>query len=103
MKKTVTLVLASLWCLILVAQNATVSGSVVDDTGSPLIGANVLVKGVASGTATDMDGQYTLSVPPGNQTIVVTYIRLHRNGKRPYGADGRKSNPRLYLVRRSFL
>ncbi len=74
MKKTVTLVLASLWCLILVAQNATVSGSVVDDTGSPLIGANVLVKGVASGTATDMDGQYTLSVPPGNQTIVVTYI-----------------------------
>ncbi|GJM35683.1 MAG: hypothetical protein DHS20C18_46840 [Saprospiraceae bacterium] len=57
-----------------VAQQATVSGSVVNDQGEALIGANVLVKGIASGTATDVDGQYSLSVPAGDHIIVVTYI-----------------------------
>lgn len=74
MKKAVTLLLASWWCLMAVAQQATVSGSVVNDQGEALIGANVLVKGIASGTATDVDGQYSLSVPAGDHIIVVTYI-----------------------------
>ncbi|MCQ2114590.1 MAG: TonB-dependent receptor [Bacteroidales bacterium] len=44
------------------AQNK-VSGVVTDENGEPLIGAGVLIKGTAQGTVTDVDGQYTISVP----------------------------------------
>lgn len=41
----------------------TVRGTVVDDTGEPLIGVSVLLKGTSQGIATDLDGQYSLNVP----------------------------------------
>lgn len=41
----------------------TVRGTVVDDTGEPLIGVSVLLKGSSQGVATDFDGQYSLNVP----------------------------------------
>lgn len=41
----------------------TVRGTVVDDTGEPLIGATVLLKGTSQGVATDIDGQYSINVP----------------------------------------
>jgi hypothetical protein len=41
------------------AQNFTVSGTVTDDTGYPVIGAGVLVKGTTRGTITDVDGLYS--------------------------------------------
>lgn len=47
------------------AQNGaskTVSGSVVDAAGEPLPGTNILVKGTLTGTATDLDGKYSLKV-----------------------------------------
>ena len=46
------------------AQNITVTGTVSDNTGEPLIGASVMAKGTTVGTATDIDGNYTLSVAP---------------------------------------
>jgi TonB-linked SusC/RagA family outer membrane protein len=51
-----------------------ITGSVVDDLGEPVIGANIKEKGVASnGTITDIDGKFSLSVSQG-ATLVVSYI-----------------------------
>lgn len=55
------------------AQNVEVHGTVLDDLGEPLIGASVMVKGTATGTATDFDGRYTLRVNP-NATLVFSYV-----------------------------
>ena len=52
----------------------TVSGTITDaDNGDPLIGANVLVVGTSSGTVTDLDGNYSLSVPDGGTTLEISY------------------------------
>lgn len=47
-----------------------VEGTVVDDTGEPLIGATVYEKETANGTTTDINGHFTLSVPKGAQLTV---------------------------------
>lgn len=43
----------------------SVSGTVKDSKGEPLIGVSVLVKGTTNGTVTDMDGRFTLKAPSG--------------------------------------
>ena len=45
------------------AQNVTVKGTVTDLNGEPVIGAGVIVKGTNTGVSTDIDGQYTITVP----------------------------------------
>lgn len=56
------------------AQTTSVTGTVTDaDSGEPLIGVSVQVKGTSIGAATDVDGNYTLSVP-GDATIMFSYI-----------------------------
>ncbi len=52
---------------------ATVSGTVCDATGEPLIGATVSVKGTSQAVATDFDGNFTLKDVQGT-TLVVSYI-----------------------------
>ena len=54
-------------------QTKQVKGVIQDASGSPLIGANVIVKGTTIGTITDFDGKFTLDAP-ANATLVVTYI-----------------------------
>ncbi|MDO4196973.1 MAG: SusC/RagA family TonB-linked outer membrane protein, partial [Prevotellaceae bacterium] len=54
-------------------QTKKVTGTVVDATGEPVIGATVMQKGTTNGTVTDIDGNYTLSVPSG-ATLVISYI-----------------------------
>ena len=56
------------------AQNKTVTGTVIDFTGEPVIGASVLVNGTTNGTITDLNGKFTLSNVPAKGTITVTYI-----------------------------
>ncbi len=51
----------------------TISGTITDDLGEALIGANVMVKGTTVGTITDIDGSYSLIVPEGSETIVISY------------------------------
>lgn len=46
----------------IVMQNKTIKGVVVDATGEPIIGANILVKGTTNGVITDIDGNFTLNV-----------------------------------------
>ena len=54
-------------------QRKTVTGTVVDATGLPVIGANVIEIGTTNGTVTDVDGKFSLSVA-NNATIRITYI-----------------------------
>ncbi|MCI7356598.1 MAG: TonB-dependent receptor [Parabacteroides sp.] len=50
-----------------------ITGTVLDATGMPVIGANVMVKGTTNGTITDMDGKFSLDVEEG-AILVVSYI-----------------------------
>ncbi|WP_286832805.1 MULTISPECIES: SusC/RagA family TonB-linked outer membrane protein [unclassified Proteiniphilum] len=82
------------WCMLLFfitsinyasAQDREAKGSVKDAYGEYLIGVNVVQKGTANGTVTDIDGNFTLKVP-ANSTIVFSYIGFEKqervwNGK----------------------
>lgn len=56
------------------AQTKNVTGTVVDNFGDPVTGANVVIKGTTEGTITDIDGNYSLSNVSDNATIVVSFI-----------------------------
>lgn len=63
-----------------------ISGIVVDETGMPVIGVSVLVKGTTNGVITDLDGNYRLTDVPENASLVFSYIgyqtvELKANGK----------------------
>lgn len=51
----------------------SITGKVLDASGEPLIGVNVLVKGTTVGTITDYEGRYTISASTGS-TLSFTYI-----------------------------
>lgn len=72
-----------LWVMLLLlvpamlfAQNGKVRGLITDnETGEPLIGANVTIEGTSLGASSDMTGTYIiLAIPPGVYTIRATYI-----------------------------
>ncbi|MDD4536289.1 MAG: TonB-dependent receptor [Petrimonas sp.] len=54
-------------------QKKTITGTVIDVTGVPIIGANIVEIGTTNGTITDVDGKFSLSVD-NNATIHVSYI-----------------------------
>ena len=56
-----------------VAQNQTVSGTVLDELGEPVIGATVTVDGTKNATVTDLDGNYKIQAPKGAK-VTITYI-----------------------------
>jgi TonB-linked SusC/RagA family outer membrane protein len=58
---------------LLFAQTGTITGTVSDSNGSGLPGVNVLVKGTSSGTATDFDGNYSISASQGD-VLVFSFI-----------------------------
>ena len=77
MKKLFLLLVAVIsFGLCAVAQNRTVKGQVLSADGEPLIGASVLGVGTQSGTATDIDGNFTLSIPASVKTLQVAYVGM---------------------------
>ena len=56
-----------------IAQTNTISGTVFDDTGTPLPGASVIIKGTSTGTSTDFDGKFSLEASTGD-VIVVSFM-----------------------------
>ncbi len=58
---------------IVLAQEKNVTGNIVDDKGTPLLGVNVIVKGTQTGTQTDFDGNYTISCKKGD-VLVFSYV-----------------------------
>jgi TonB-linked SusC/RagA family outer membrane protein len=51
----------------------SVTGTVQDEDGQPLIGVNILVKGSGTGTVTDLDGAFSLELSDGQETLVFSY------------------------------
>ena len=63
-----------MFCSLIFAQNkVTVSGTIVDETGSPVVGATIMEKGTANGTVTDIDGNFSLSTNEGTP-LTISYI-----------------------------
>lgn len=54
-------------------QDVTISGTVTDEDGEPIPGATVSIPGTTTGTATDLDGRYSITVPEG-ATLVYSFI-----------------------------
>lgn len=59
--------------VLLLSQQVKISGTVSDNTGNPLPGANVIEKGTTNGTQTDFEGHYSLTVSKGAK-LVFSYI-----------------------------
>lgn len=55
-------------------KNGVLSGRVTDEQGNPLPYANVFVQENYLGTATDLKGKFSLRLPPGKYTLIVSYI-----------------------------
>jgi len=77
MKSNVT---KSLWILFFIiqstfmyAQSYSVTGTVIDENGETLIGVTIVEKGTSNGTATDMDGVYSIDVAARNAVLVFSY------------------------------
>lgn len=51
-----------------------VTGKVTDSTNEGMPGVNVQVKGTATGTITDFDGNYSIDVPDSKSTLVFSFI-----------------------------
>ncbi|MDE7386672.1 MAG: TonB-dependent receptor [Muribaculaceae bacterium] len=62
-------------CSFTAAAQVTVTGTVQDETGDPLPGVTVMVKGTSTGTSTNIDGQYTINAP-ADGTLTFTYVGM---------------------------
>jgi TonB-linked SusC/RagA family outer membrane protein len=58
---------------VILQQTRRITGTVTDTSDEPLIGVNVIEKGTANGTVTDVDGNFSLNVPD-NAVLQVSYI-----------------------------
>lgn len=64
-------------------QHASIKGTVVDSAGEPIIGATVQVKGTASGTVTDLDGGFVLTVDDAKSTVLVVAFLGYEDAEIP--------------------
>ncbi len=74
MKKAILLFLMVSCWVFANAQQKTISGTISDESGSPLPGVNVVLKGTTVGTITDLDGNYSLEVPSDETILVISYL-----------------------------
>lgn len=75
MKNFVLFLTALLMSCHVMAQQNHVTGTITDgNDGSPIIGANVLVKGTAVGTISDLNGGFSVNMPSGRNVLVVSCI-----------------------------
>ncbi|TKG95229.1 TonB-dependent receptor [Puteibacter caeruleilacunae] len=58
------------------SQTDKITGKVTDESGEPLPGVSVVIKGTTIGITTDFDGKYTLSVPEGSNTLVFSFVGM---------------------------
>ncbi len=71
-------VLISVICF---AQTGTIRGTVKDANGLPMAGASVVLEGTKRGTTTDASGNYLIKMPPGNYTVVISYVGVQTQRK----------------------
>ena len=70
------------------SQTRTVTGTVVDESQTPIANASILVKGASSGTVTNIDGGFSLSVPENRNTLIVSAVGM---SKKEVAIDGQTS------------
>ncbi|MDR2628331.1 MAG: SusC/RagA family TonB-linked outer membrane protein, partial [Dysgonamonadaceae bacterium] len=77
MKRSMIVCFCMLFVFTIQAQNRKITGTVTSsDDGDPIIGASVVVKGTTNGTATDVNGVYSLNVPADAKALVISYIGM---------------------------
>ncbi|MBB3696224.1 carboxypeptidase-like regulatory domain-containing protein [Flammeovirga yaeyamensis] len=80
MKKALLLLLCTIFCSLTYAQEASsiIKGTVIEkETGQPVIGASVVIKGTTVGTTSDFDGNFTLKTSKtGTVTIDISFVGL---------------------------
>lgn len=69
-------------------KNIKIKGIIVDGSGTPIIGANVIIEGTSVGSITGMDGDFEIADAPRSGTLIVSYIgyitqRVKINQKMP--------------------
>lgn len=72
-KKTLAVLIVNMLCLVAFAQERQITGTVIDGSDLPIIGANVLEVGTTNGVITDLDGRFSLSVQPDSK-IQISFI-----------------------------
>lgn len=77
MKKRIQLlfILSILGTSLIFAQTS-VSGSVVDEKGEPVIGASIRIKGTTQGGVSDIDGKFSLSIPSEKSVLIFSYVGM---------------------------
>ncbi|MDR2910633.1 MAG: carboxypeptidase-like regulatory domain-containing protein, partial [Bacteroidales bacterium] len=73
-KKVIFVLAAAFFCAFQLSAQINITGTVVDNTGSPVPGANVIVQGTATGVVTDGDGKYVITVADANTVLVFSFI-----------------------------
>jgi TonB-linked SusC/RagA family outer membrane protein len=86
LKRGILLALLCAFSLSTIAQNITVRGSVADESGETLVGVTVQIQGTATGTVTDVDGNFMIPNVPRNAVLEVSYVGMqteviHVNGR----------------------
>lgn len=74
LSKRIGLLLMMFCSFTLVCAQISVSGKVMDEANEPVIGANVMLKGGKTGTITDMNGMFKISVPGKSSVLVISFI-----------------------------
>ncbi len=64
-----------------------VSGKVTDETGDPIVGASVALKGTTKATITDIDGNYSITVPADNAVLIFKFIGMQTVEKSVKGGE----------------
>ena len=67
-------ILCTMFCNQLLAQNRTITGLISDNRGDPLVGVSIMVKGTTIGVTTDADGAYTIKSIASGQILVYSYL-----------------------------
>ena len=73
MKKLLLLLFITISTVGITLAQRTVTGLIADIDGTPLIGANITVKGTSEGTITNIEGNYSIDVPEGSSILVFSY------------------------------
>ncbi|MEH6705293.1 MAG: TonB-dependent receptor [Galbibacter orientalis] len=59
----------------------TFSGTILDEINQPILGANIFIKEKGTGTTTDENGQFSIQLPQGNYSVLISYIGLKSEEK----------------------
>lgn len=85
-------------CLILgmgsaIAQTLRVEGQLLEETGGPIVGATIVIKGTTTGVASDVDGRFSIMVPNDKAILVISFIGYEKQEVR--------ATPKMKIIMKS--